>query len=282
MDHFRSGTLTFPLIDAGPVDGEPVVLLHGFPQAASSWDVLIPPLTEAGYRVLAPNQRGYAPGALPGGRRSYAMPQLVSDVIALLDAAGAERAHIVGHDWGGAVAWSLAAQAPERLRSLTVLSTPHPAAMLKALGTSDQGLKSLYFLFFQLPWLPEKLLDPRTPAGRKRLVGSLRGSGQDRAVAERDADAMAEPGVLTGALNWYRGLPFSGRAAGAISVPTLYVWGRGDKFLGRKAAELTADYVKGPFVFCELDGGHWIQGDVAGPLLAHLQANSSRSGGVLE
>ncbi len=274
VDHFRNGRLTFPVIDAEPVagaaNGEVVVLLHGFPQAASSWNALIPALTEAGYRVLAPDQRGYARGALPKRRRDYAMPHLVGDVLALLDEAGPEKAHVVGHDWGGAVAWSLAAHAPERLHSLTVLSTPHPAAMVKAVRTSGQGAKSLYMLFFQLPWLPEKLLNPQTTAGRKRLVGSLRGSGQDRPAAERDADQMAAPGVLTGALNWYRGLPFSGKVAGRIEVPTLYLWGRQDKFLGRKAAELTAEYVIGHFTFRELDGGHWIQGDVAEPLLAHL------------
>ena len=273
MDSYRSAGLTFPLIDAGPVDGEAVVLLHGFPQAASSWDLLIPALTEAGYRVLAPDQRGYAVGALPKGRRSYAMPNMVGDVLALLDAAGLDKAHVVGHDWGGAVAWALATKAPERLRSLTVLSTPHPAAMVKAVGSSNQGRRSWYFLAFQVPWVPEKLFSPATATGRKRLVGLLRGSGQDRVAAERDADVMAAPGVFTGALNWYRGLPFGGRLTGRITVPTLYLWGRNDKFLGRKAAELTADHVGGPYTFRELDGGHWIQGDVAEPLLAHLRAN---------
>lgn len=273
MDSYRSGALTFPLIDAGPAGGKAVVLLHGFPQAGSSWDALIPSLTEAGYRVLAPDQRGYAPGALPKGRRNYAMPLLVGDVLALLDAAGLDKAHVVGHDWGGAVAWSLATKAPERLHSLTVLSTPHPAAMVKAVRSSDQGRRSWYFLAFQAPRIPEKLFSPASATGRKRLVGLLRGSGQDRVAAERDADVMAAPGVFTGALNWYRGLPFGGRLAGRITVPTLYLWGRNDKFLGRKAAKITADYVTGEYTFGELDGGHWIQGDVAEPLLAHLAAH---------
>ena len=118
MDRFRAGTLTFPVRDvtaerpaAGTVP-ETVILLHGFPQTSASWDALIPSLTAAGYRVLAPDQRGYAPGALAGGRRAYRMTELVSDVVALIDAADLERVHLVGHDWGGAVAWSVAAAAP--------------------------------------------------------------------------------------------------------------------------------------------------------------------------
>lgn len=273
MDSFSSGPLTFPLRDSGPSDGQAVVLLHGFPQAASSWDELTPALTAAGYRVLAPDQRGYAPDALPKGRGAYRISNLVGDVLALLDAAGLEKAHLVGHDWGGAVAWGVAAQAPERLHSLTVLTTPHPTAMARALVTSSQAAKSWYMLFFQLPWLPEKLLDPSKPASRKRFVKSLQASGQDRASAERDADALAQPGVLTGALNWYRAVPLS-KPIGPVNVPTLFIWANGDIALGRKAAELTARYVKGAYTFQEIDGNHWITGSVADRILPHLAANA--------
>ena len=277
MDRFRSGTLTFPVRDvpAAALTGaapETVILLHGFPQTSASWDALIPALTTAGYRVLAPDQRGYAPGALAGGRRAYRMAELVSDVIALIDAADLERVHLVGHDWGGAVAWSVAATHPDRLLSMTSLSTPHPGAMVRSLLTSGQLAKSWYMLAFQLPWLPERLLDTRRPAGRKRLIGTLRSSGLPRDEAELAADAFAVPGVARGALNWYRGLPFSGKGPGKVSVRALYVWGRQDAFLGRKAAELTADYVTGNYTFVELDGGHWIQAEAAKPLLAHLSA----------
>jgi pimeloyl-ACP methyl ester carboxylesterase len=275
VDHFRSAGLTFPVRDAGPADGEAVVLLHGFPQNRSSWDDVIPLLAEAGYRVLAPDQRGYAPGALPKGRRNYAMPHLLDDVIALLDQAGLEKAHLVGHDWGGGIAWSLAAKAPDRLQSLTVLSTPHPAAMRRAAVTGTQGIRSRYMLFFQLPRLPEKVLDPATPSGRRRFLRSLRRSGLDPEASERAADVMATPGVLTGALNCYRGLPFSGRIAGGVAAPTLYIWGKHDAFLGRKAALLTADYVTGPYQFREIDAGHWIQNQAVTPLLDHLAANKT-------
>jgi pimeloyl-ACP methyl ester carboxylesterase len=277
VDRFRAGTLTFPVRDI-PAEGaahpgETVVLLHGFPQTADSWDALIPSLTAAGYRVLAPDQRGYAPGALAGGRRAYRMSELVSDVVALIDAADLERVHLVGHDWGGAVAWSFAAAHPERLLSMTSLSTPHTGAMVKSMVTGGQLVKSWYMLAFQLPWLPEKLLNTSSPAGRKRLIGTLRKSGLSRPEAEQSADALAVPGVATGALNWYRGLPFSGKGPGKVNVPVLFVWGSGDAFLGRKAAELTARYVTGPYTFVEIDGGHWIQAEAAEPLLAHLAAH---------
>ena len=282
MDRFQAGTLTFPVRDipaAGSAHpGETVILLHGFPQTAQSWDALIPSLTAAGYRVLAPDQRGYAPGALAGGRRAYRMAELVSDVIALIDAADLERVHLVGHDWGGAVAWSVASAHPERLLTVTSLSTPHPAAMVKSMTSSGQLAKSWYMLAFQLPWLPERFLDMSTPAGRKRLIGTLRKSGLPRSEAEQAADALVVPGVTTGALNWYRGLPFSGKGAGRVRVPTLYVWGKHDAFLGRKAAELTAQYVIGPYTFVELDGGHWIQAEAAQPLLAHLAENPMNTG----
>ncbi len=278
MDHYSSGPLTFPVRDspaAGPARGETVVLLHGFPQASASWNGLTPMLTAAGYRVLAPDQRGYCPTALPRGRRAYRISELVADTLALLDAAGAGKVHLVGHDWGAAVAWAVAGEAPQRLASLTALSVPHPAAFTKALVTSTQGLRSWYMLFFQLPWLPERVLDPSTPAGRKRFIKALQATGQERGQAERDADAMAVPGVLTGALNWYRALPFSGRPLGAVSVPTLYVWSNGDTALGRKGAELTERYASGPYTFREIEGSHWIQTQAAGPLLEHLAANPS-------
>ena len=275
MDQFRNGPLTFPVRDSaptGPANGETVVLLHGFPQAGSSWDALTPYLTGAGYRVLAPDQRGYAPTALARGRRSYRVSELAGDVVALLDAAGVERAHVVGHDWGAVAAWAVAAEHPQRLHSLTAVSVPHPSAMLKAGVSSTQALKSWYMLFFQLPWLPELLLAPHRPAGRRRLVRALVASGQERSAAERDAAALAQPGVFSGALNWYRALPFN-RQIGRVSVPTLFIWGRRDAYIGRRAASLCGRYVDGPYEFRELPGNHWIQADVYYPLLTHLAAH---------
>jgi pimeloyl-ACP methyl ester carboxylesterase len=154
MEWFRRRELVFDVRDCGPVDGPVVVLLHGFPQLNTVWDAVVPRLTARGYRCLAPNQRGYSPRARPRRRRDYRMPELVDDVGALIEASGADRVHLVGHDWGGLVAWSFAARYPDRLLTLSSLSSPHPATLLQSMMTSRQGLAWQVYLF-QLP------LDPR-------------------------------------------------------------------------------------------------------------------------
>lgn len=242
--------------DLGAVGGDPVVLLHGFPQDASSYDDVVPHLHAQGLRTLVPTQRGYTATALPDRRRDYRMSELVGDVVALLDAAGLERTHLVGHDWGGALAWAVAGVRPDRVRSLTVLSTPHPAAMTAALLKSSQGLKSWYMAFFQLPLLPELAL---RQGGQARLARNLSRSGLPPAHVARYCATLTDRGTATGALNWYRGLPWSLRAPlPKVGVPTTYVWGRQDFALGRYAAEHTADHVVGDYRFEALDAGHWL------------------------
>ncbi|MFN3008004.1 alpha/beta fold hydrolase [Mycolicibacterium wolinskyi] len=262
MEQYRRGELVFELIDAGPADGPVVVLLHGFPQQNSSWDAIIARLTAAGYRCLAPNQRGYSPGARPTRRRDYRMTELVRDVLALIDAGGADRVHLVGHDWGAAVAWGVAAQAPARLASLSALSVPHPLAFLRSMPTSRQGLASWYMYLNQLPRLPERMMLGRDGRGEP-LRKSLRRSGQSREVAMRDTRAMTEPGALTAALNWYRAMPLSltdpRGARQKITVPTLYVWSDHDIAVTAKPAHDTAKYVAGPYRFETLHGAsHWL------------------------
>jgi pimeloyl-ACP methyl ester carboxylesterase len=252
MDHFLRPGLRFEVLDSGPADAPAVVLLHGFPQQPSTFDAVASRLNSEGLRTLAPSQRGYTRSARPTRRRDYRTAATAGDVIALLDTAGLAQAHIVGHDWGGNQAWGVAGWHPNRVASLTVLSTPHPAAFLKALGTSRQGLRSWYMGLFQLPALPESL------AGRT-LAKSLQDNGLPAEFADRYAAAMGEPGALTGALNWYRGIPFSARPpVGRITVPTSYIWGRHDFALARAAVELTADHVSGPYELVELDAGHWL------------------------
>ena len=251
MEHFERAGLTFDVRDAGPPAGDVVVLLHGFPQDPSAFDDVVPLLHARGLRTLVPTQRGYSAAARPAQRRAYAVSETTADVGALLDAAGVARAHVVGHDWGGAPAWALAAQHPDMLASVTVLSTPHPAAMAAAMRHSTQGLKSWYMGFFQLPLLPE-LVVPRT------LRRTLLDSGLPERFADTYVAAMAEPGALTGALNWYRGLPFSRERVAASTVPTTYVWGRHDFALGRTAAEATGLHVDAEYRFVELDAGHWL------------------------
>ncbi|WP_242640015.1 alpha/beta fold hydrolase [Mycolicibacterium sp. S2-37] len=258
MDQFRRDGLVFDVRDSGPPDGPVVVLLHGFPQRNDSWNAIIERLTAQGYRCLAPNQRGYSPGARPKRRRDYVIPELVADVGALIDASGAERVHLVGHDWGAAVAWGVAGDMPERLATVTPISVPHPAAFLKAIPTSRQGLASWYMYFFQLPWLPELLL---TRGQGKLAKRSLTRIGQTDEAAERDTRAMLEPGALTAGLNWYRGMPLLDprTATGRITVPTMYVWSDNDAALLPKGAYDTEKYVKGEYRFEVMSGvSHWI------------------------
>ncbi len=258
MESYRRDDLSFDVRDAGPPDGPVVVLLHGFPQRNDSWDAVINRLTAEGYRCLAPNQRGYSPGARPSRRRDYRMSELVGDVGALIDASGAQRVHVVGHDWGAAVAWAAAAEMPERLATVSPISVPHPGAFLKSIPTSRQGLASWYMYFFQLPRIPEWLLMRRNGAVASAF---LRRGGQTPDAAERDVEAMSEPGAMTAGINWYRAIPLSDlRANGQkISVPTLFVWSDRDMFLLPKAAHATARYVSGEYRFEILPNvSHWI------------------------
>jgi pimeloyl-ACP methyl ester carboxylesterase len=155
MKQFRRGELVFDVTDSGPADGSVVILLHGAPQLNAAWDAVIPLLAARGYRCLAPNQRGYTPGARPERRRDYRMSELVDDVGALIDASGAEKVHLVGHDAGAGVGWIFAANHADRLLTFTALSTPHPTAFKQAILTSRQGNTSWYVYFYQLPRIPE-------------------------------------------------------------------------------------------------------------------------------
>jgi pimeloyl-ACP methyl ester carboxylesterase len=271
VQQFTRGDLSFDVTDAGPADAEVIVLLHGWPQDRHTFDPVIPLLTAAGYRALAFDQRGYSPGAQPTSTSSYAMAELVADVLGLLDAAGVSQAHLVGHDWGGAVAWAVAERAPDRLASLTVLSTPHPRAMLQALQHPDQLLKSWYMLAFQVPALPEAVLGAT-------LATVLQRSGLPAFESHRYAARFRNGDTATGSLAWYRamGAAEARRAARRvrgilptgsgstpdadphITVPTTLVWGRHDTALGRRGTLGTAQWVSGPYRLVELDAGHWL------------------------
>ena len=245
--------LRFETLVAGPDDGEAVILLHGYPQSAASWSETMDWLATRGYRSIAPNLRGYSPDANPRDASAYAMSELVADVIGIADARGVGRFHLVGHDWGGALAWSVASAHPQRLLSLTSISTPHSGAMLEALRSSTQSLRSIYMGFFRIPRVPEAMLQAGNFA---QLGASLRATGLSSASWKRDRAQLQRVG-MRGPLNWYRGAT-KGLRPRRVSVPTLYIWGRRDPFLGRKAAQLTAKWVTGPYRFEELKAGHWI------------------------
>ncbi len=254
MKTFGRAGWTFDVVDLGPAAGPPVILLHGFPANPRSWERVTPALVEAGHRVLAPAQRGYSPGARPHGRRDYRMGELVDDVVALADQAGLDRFAVAGHDWGAAVAWTLAARHPQRVSALAALSVPHPGAFRQALA-GTQLLRSWYMVFFQLPLLPERILG--SPVAAKILEHS----GLDAELAADYLESLRGPGALSAAVNWYRALPFDAVAndqAGPVRVPTLYVWSTNDPYLGR-SAEHCADWVRAPYRF-ELieDASHWL------------------------
>lgn len=254
IDHFRRGNLTFDVIDSGPIDGTPVVLLHGFPQRATAWNDVSARLHEAGLRTFAPDQRGYSPGARPRSRFAYRVADLVADISALIDEIGG-KAHVAGHDWGAVPAWGIAARHPDRVASLTAVSVGHPRAFLRALVTSDQFRKSYYMAVFQIPILPERTLSKPGSRGEQ----ALRDTGMPEVALKTYRREVVGDGALRGGLNWYRSMPLMRpKDLGRITVPTTLVWSDDDVALGRRMAELTAEYVNAPYELVEVAGSHWL------------------------
>jgi pimeloyl-ACP methyl ester carboxylesterase len=253
--------LTFTARACGPEDGRRVLLLHGFPQTSWAWREQLWALSDAGYRAVAPDQRGYSAGARPGRVDDYAMEHLLADVVALADALEMDTFDLVGHDWGAMVSWLTASRHPERVRSLTAVSTPHPLALQRALlgGDREQLARAGSVDAFCQPDRPESLLLGADGTG-SGLVSVLAQSGLDDEAARAYLAVLTQPGSLTAALNWYRAM---GRddlvGITPVTVPTLYVWSTGDAAFGRRAAEATAACVSGPYQYAVLDGvSHWI------------------------
>lgn len=264
---------SFDAIAAGPEDGRPVLLLHGFPQAAIAWEVQVAVLGARGYRAVAPDQRGYSPDVRPERPAEYGIGELVGDVLAIADELGWSRFDLVGHDWGAAVGWWTAAEHPERLRSLVAVSTPHPAALAEALrGDEDQHLRSGYMTEWRNSNTEGRMLADDADALRRMFEWRVQPSRVDEYVRR-----LSEPGALTAALNWYRaGRP--GGKVGKIAVPTMYVWSTEDVAFGSTAAFDTEKWVSGPYRFEMVeDVSHWIPEEAAetlvGLLLEHLEAH---------
>ena len=249
------GDLVFDAIADGPAGGDLVLLLHGFPESAAEWTHVLPRLGAAGYRAVAPNQRGYAPGARPLGVEQYRIEHLVADVAGMADALGADRFHLVGHDWGALVAWAFADRHPERLRSLSIVSVPHPQPFAAArAGDPDQQARSTYIQGFKDdPAAADAFL-----ADDAALLKLALAEAGPEIVAEH-LRILTDPGAMDAGLHYYRAWDEALDSTGVITVPTLYVWSDDDVALGRVAAEQTVDYVRAPYTFEVIEGvSHWI------------------------
>lgn len=273
---------TFGGLTSGPHDGRPVLFLHGFPQTSWSFRHQLEALGEAGYRSIGLDQRGYSPGARPENVEAYEIKHLVEDVVSVAHALGMEKFDLVGHDWGGMVAWVFAIRHPELLNTVTVVSTPHPSAFGIALSDpdSEQKQRSSYIDVFRQEGVAENLFLGEDGSG-EGLRTLFSASGLESGDVEVFVKALTEPGALTAALNWYRATSFDDpgmRELGSVTVPTMYVWSTEDIALGREAAEATGDFVEGPYRFEVLEGvSHWIPESapdaLSGLLLDFLGAN---------
>ncbi|WP_426566121.1 alpha/beta fold hydrolase [Angustibacter sp. McL0619] len=243
--------------DEGPPDGPVALLLHGFPQHGGLWQGCLPGLHELGLRTLAPDQRGYSPQPQPRDVEAYRLGPLVADALAVLDDVGAQRAVVVGHDWGALVGWALAAHHPERVRGLVALSVPHPHAFGRAIREdAEQQQLSDYFGLLRKEGTAERVLLGDDAAALRRFFEG--GSLTADAVQDYLAPMLSEDG-LRGPLSWYRAMAGPELAAvPRISVPTVYVSAEHDLGVGRAAAQWCADYVDGPYRRVDLSGTHWI------------------------
>ena len=269
--------LTFDVRTLGPDDGEPVVLLHGFPETSLCWSAVAPMLADAGFRVIAPDQRGYSPEARPTAVAEYAMQHLVDDVLGLADALDLGMFHLVGHDWGAAVSWVVAANHGDRLRTLTAVSLPHLAAYNVALrGDSDQRERASYIGLMRQEGKAEDVL----AEGDGRRLRAMYDGKIPATHVDAYVDFFHDRAALTGALAWYRAMTAELANLPSVSVPTTYVWSDGDWAIGRASAEACGEHVTGPFEFVELDGtSHWVPEEAPGELAdAILQRVRARAG----
>ena len=263
--------ITLSVTTAGPIDGPPVLLLHGFPDTAELWRHQIPALADAGYRVIAPDLRGYGESSRPAEVSAYRMRTLIGDVIGLLDDLRLPSAAVVGHDWGAGLAWALAMFTPERVSSLTTLSVGHPST--RGHAGWEQSQLSWYMLWFLLPDVAETMM-PKDDWAFLRQWGWREPS--DGIDLQRQIDGLSRPGALTAALNWYRanidpktfGMSPEDRLP-HVSCPTMGVWSNRDPFLNEAQMTESARFVDGPWRYERVDGvDHWL------PVRAPEQVNA--------
>jgi len=278
----EAGAVRLHLVEAGPADGPPVLLFHGFPEFWWGWRRQLPALAAAGFRAVAPDLPGYNLSDKPRRLGAYRLDRLAGLVPALADDLGVAAVPLVGHDWGGALAWWSALCHPERISRLAILNAPHPSVLRRALRSSpEQRKRNVYMLYFQLPWLPERKL---AAGGYRPLRSMLRRTSRpgtfDESELERYAEAAGRPGALGGMLAWYRaGLrrPAPPPPRPRIEPETLILWGAGDVALGRELVEPSAARCRSAEVAWFEHAGHWLQheepDEVNRRLLAFLAPN---------
>lgn len=273
--HIHTNGIQLHVIQAGPKSGVPIMLLHGFPEFWRSWVKQLPALTQAGCRVIVPDQRGYNLSDKPREIKNYRIDELTNDILGLIDALNYEKVNLVGHDWGGIVAWSLANRHPDRLHRLGILNAPHPLVMRRFLQRDfEQMRRSLYAFFFQLPWLPERFMSADHWRG---AVRALRGSGKIHTFTNEDIEkykeAWSQPDAMNAMLNWYRAAARYPRQIPSemhIRVPTLILWGVKDVALSHRMARPSLDYCEeGNLIFFP-DATHWVQHEEADEVNRHL------------
>lgn len=261
--YIETNGIKLHVVEAGPETGELVLLLHGFPEYWYGWRNQISCLAEAGYRVWVPDQRGYNLSDKPAKVKDYQTDELVADVVGLIRASGKERVVLVGHDWGGIVAWQVARSHPELLHRLIILNAPHQAAISKViLRNPGQLIRSAYAGFFQLRGLPEKML---SLSDWRLAKGMLQGTSREGTFADEDLvryqEAWSQPGAMRSMLNWYRAAlrkPADSHPPLRVQVPTLIIWGAKDQFLSRQLGWESGKYCDaGRLVFLE-EATHWL------------------------
>jgi pimeloyl-ACP methyl ester carboxylesterase len=265
---------------AGPEGAPVVVLLHGFPQSRHTWRDALPALAAVGLRAVAIDQRGYSPGVRPPTVEGYTTDRLVADVLDVADALEAEQVHVVGHDWGGQVAWLTAAGHPSRVATLTVLSRPHPAAFARSFELDpEQSTRSAHHRA-----MGPDATDRWWGDGCALVRQALSRAGVPAPDIDAYLTVLGERDAMDAAINWYRAAALTHglqvRDCPAVTVPTLYLWGTADQSVGRRAAELTVDHVDAPYRFVEIDGaGHFLTDDVGAAtvlteLIPHVTARA--------
>jgi pimeloyl-ACP methyl ester carboxylesterase len=260
---YQIGEISIHAVVAGPPDGPVVVLLHGFPEFWYSWHKQIEPLATAGFRVIVPDQRGYNKSSKPRGAASYALSELTSDVLAILDQLGQERIFLAGHDWGAAVAWSVALLHPQRVAKLAILNVPHPSVMRRYLKSNRRQLRrSWYMLFFQLPFVPEAAFSAfNFRLGVRSLVHSSRPNTFSDEDLAQYRGAWSQPGALTAMMNWYRAaFRYRGKFPDStVHVPTRILWGERDAFLLSDMAHDSLRYCDAAELYTFANASHWLQ-----------------------